>query len=124
MIQPTYANAQCHKLPSVHVIIASGSRTPQGDPLAFKYFWRVFSVRSAWEGDEFWQNAPVFSLFSFEQEIRRLLSEDITCLLYGFRQPRRNAPIPLNLINPRWASRQFAVSYDDDLDPIMDGGHR
>ena len=125
MMRPTCKNLQeiaDGETASVH--IASGSAGPQGNPRLYKYFWRVFSAQSPWEGDDFFMHAPALCTADYEKEVERLLALNLSCLIYGFRRPRKDPSNPWDLSNPKWKDRQFAISWDEDDDPIVDGGHK
>ncbi len=81
-------------------------------------------MQSPWEEHEFFQHAPILCNADCEQEIQRLLDQNLSCLVYGFRRPRTDPSNPWDMRNPKWANVEFAVSWDDDTDPIVDGGHK
>lgn len=125
MMHPTYKNLEkTADGANANVYYASGSPAPQGNPRMYKYFWRVFSTQSPWEDDDFFTHAPVLCNADCEKEVQRLLALNLSCLLYGFRRPRKDPANPWDMNNPKWAAVQFAVSWDDDIDPIVMGGHK
>lgn len=101
--------------------ICSGSPGPQGNPRFHKYYWRIFSLECPWEGDEFFRYAPVLCNADYLREVERLLKKRRSCMIYGFRRPRMDAGNPWDLHHPKWATMQFAVSWDEDTDPPVDG---
>jgi hypothetical protein len=125
MMHPIYKNL--HKTTcgeNALVRIATGSAEPQGNPRLYKYFWRVFSAQSTLEGDDFLMHAPALCSADYGKEVERLVALNLPCLIYGFRRPRNDPSNPWDLSNPKWADRQFAVSWDEDTDPIVMGGHK
>ena len=124
-MRPTYKTLE--KITCVgpaSVWCASGSSAPEGNPRMYKYFWRVFSEQSPWEGDDFFIHAPALCPADCEKEVQRLLTLNLSCLLYGFRRPRKNAANPWNMNHPRWKNVKFAVSWEEDVDPVVIGGHK
>jgi hypothetical protein len=125
MMLPTYRNLKATTSwwrPSFS--ICSGSYGPQGNPRFYKYYWRIFSLESPWEDADFFKNAPAFCNADCEKEIARLLRKRRSCLIYGFKRPRRDPANPWDLTHPKWAKAEFAVSWDEDSDPVVEGGHR
>jgi hypothetical protein len=125
MLHPTYKNLEkATDGANANVYYASGAPAPQGNPRMYKYFWRVFSAQSPWEDDDFFTYAPVLCTADCEKEVQRLLVLNLSCLLYGFRRPRKDPANPWDMNNPRWVGVQFAVSWDEDVDPIVSGEHK
>ncbi|GGY34742.1 hypothetical protein [Pseudoduganella albidiflava] len=125
MQKPTYQALL--RIPSEEhprILYASGSPAPQGNPRFYKYLWQVFSLQSPWEGGEFFAHAPVLCNADVEKEVQRLVDLNLSCLVYGFRRPRRDPANPWDLTSPRWQGVRFAVSWDEDTDPVVMGGHR
>ena len=90
----------------------------------YKYFWRVFSEQSLWEDDDFFIYAPELCSADCEKEVQRLSALNLSCLIYGSRRPRKDPANPWDMNNPKWVDVQFAASWDEDVDPIVNGGHR
>lgn len=125
MRKPTYKNLEnAHWEGKPGIRYASGSPAPQGNPRFYKYLWRVFSLQSPWEGEDFFAHAPVLCNADFEREVQRLVEQDLSCLVYGFRRPRKDPANPWDLASPRWQGVEFAMSWDEDTDPIVMGGHK
>lgn len=125
MIQPTYKNLhRCLTDGADGVIYASGLARPQGNPRLWKYYWQVFSAESPWEGDEFFRLAPQLCIADLEKEVGRLMALSQSCMIYGIRRPRADSANPWNMANQRWKDVAFAVSYDEDTDPIVIDGYR
>lgn len=97
---------------------------PVGNPRFYKYLFRVFSDESPWEGDRFFQHAPLLSVADFYTETERLLQAGKSCAVYVVRRPRLDPANPWDLSSPRWEGVTFAPPWDEDLDPVVDGGHR
>ena len=124
-MRPTYQNLE--KIAdgaNAAVYFVSGSSAPQGNPRMYKYFWRVFSKQSPWEDDDFFTYAPALCTADCEKEVQRLLSLNLSCLIYGFRRPRKDPNNPWDMNSSKWENVQFAVSWDEDDDPIVSGGHK
>lgn len=124
-MMPTYLNLKTSTSwwhPTV--MYCSGSPAPQGNPRHFKYYWRIFHLDCPWEEGEFFKNAPVFSNAECEKEIARLLARRRSCAIYGFRRPRQDPTNPFDPTHPRWAGTTFVMSWDEDTDPPVAGGHK
>lgn len=122
---PTYRNLKARTswwAPSVSV--CSGSLGLQGNPRFYKYYWRVFSLECPWEDDDFFKYAPLLCNADCDKEVERLLRQRRSCMLYGFKRPRRDEANPWDMAHPKWADTEFAVSWDEDTDPIVEGGHK
>lgn len=125
MIFPSNANLKSRTdAAQPRIIFASGSLHLIGNPRHYKYFWQVFTAESPYEGGEFWEHAPRLCNAAFEQEAERLREQGLTCLVYGFRLPRRDPANPWKLDHPRWQDTNFAPCWDDDTDPMIAGGHK
>lgn len=125
MIFPTYANLESRTNDAQpRIMFTSGSLQPLGNPRHYKYIWQVFGTDSPYEGDEFFERAPRLCNAEFEKEKVRLIDQGMSCLVYGFRLPRRDPASPWDLSHARWIGREFAPSWDDDTDPVVSGGHK
>lgn len=125
MIFPSHAKLKAHTDPAQpRLMFTAGSPYLVGNPRHYKHVWQVFSPESPYEGDEFWERAPRLCTADFEKETERLLAQGMSCLVYGFRLPRRDPANPWKLDHPRWQGREFAPCWDDDTDPIGEGGHK
>lgn len=125
MIFPTYVNLRSRiDVAQPRIRYASGSPYLQGNPRHYKYFWQLFTLDSPYEGDEFFERAPMLCNAAFEKAVERLVDQGISCLVYGVRLPRRDPANPWDLSHPRWEGRSFAPSWDDDTDPVVSGGHK
>jgi hypothetical protein len=102
----------------------SGSPRPQGSPRYWKYYWRVFSIQSAWEDDEFFKYAPVLCNADFVKEVERVHALGQWCMVYGFRLPRADPANPWDMSSPKWEGVEFACRYDDDPDIDVWDGHK
>jgi hypothetical protein len=125
MMRPTYRNlgsTGSREEPSVS--ICSGPSSPQGNPRFYKYHWRVFSLESPWEDSDFFRYAPVLCNADCQREVERLLEKRLSCMIYGFRRPRKDPHNPWDMTHARWAGIEFAVSWEEDTDPVVEGGHR
>jgi hypothetical protein len=123
MMKPTRRALAMQDTGAPHVIYASG-RGPSGNPRLYKYLFRVFSPESPWESDEFFSQSPLLSVGSFYLEAGRLLNAGKSCVVYIIRRPRLDPANPWDLSSPRWQGATFAPSWDEDPDPVVDGGHR
>lgn len=125
MMLPTYRNLRSTaSWWQASVSICSGAGAPSGNPRFYKYCWRIFSIECSWEGEAFFKNAPVLCAADYEKEVARLLRQGLSCLVYGLKLPRRDPSNPWDMAHPKWATREFAPSWEDDTDPIVEGGHR
>jgi hypothetical protein len=125
VLKPSYNNLRrrtAENPPGIY--IASGPVGPSGNPRFYKFFWQVFSLESPLEGDAFLEHAPRLCNAQREAEIERLLTRDMSCLVYGWRRPRKDPANPWDLNNAKWHGVEFAPSWDDDRDPVTAGGHK
>ena len=125
MKRPTYRNlktATSWWKPSV--LVCSGSLRLQGNPRFYKYYWRVFSLECPWEDGDFFKYAPLLSNAECDKEVDRLLQKRRSCMLYGVKRPRKDATNPWDMTHAKWARTEFSVSWDEDTDPIVEGGHK
>jgi len=107
-----------------HIYYASGPTGASGNPRHYKHFWQVFSLESPLEGGEFLQHAPGLCIAQCEAEIARLHAAGQSCMLYGWRRPRKDPANPWDLGSDRWKGVEFAPAWDEDSDPVVEGGHR
>lgn len=125
MMPPTYRNLQrSTDRATPWVSYCSGSPAPQGNPRFYKYHWQVFSLECPWEEADFFRHAPILCNADCEKEVQRLIARKLSCMIYGFRRPRRDPANPWDLNSPRWEGVRFALSWDEDTDPAIDGGHK
>lgn len=108
--------------PIVH--FASGPTAPSGNPRLYKYFWQVFSLESPLEGHAFMQHAPRLCTAQLEAEIERLGRSGLSCFVYSSRRHRKDPSNPWDLNHAKWNAVEFAPSWDDDIDPVVAGGHK
>jgi hypothetical protein len=76
------------------------------------------------EGEAFFKNAPALCNADCDREVKRLLRKWRSCLIYGFKQPRMDPATPWDMTHSKWAGTTFSVSWDEDTDPVVDGGHK
>jgi hypothetical protein len=125
MLKPRYENLRCQSLEEhPGVFFASCSTGPSGNPRFYRFFWRLFSLESPLEGETFLQHAPRLCNAQFEGAIERLRGHGMSYLVYGWRQPRRDPSNPWDLNNAKWDGVEFVPSWDDDIDPVVAGGHK
>ena len=121
MISPTFSHLNTLNIHEPAVYFASGSPSLSGNPRFHKHTWQVFSPYSEWEGDAFFEHAPRLCIHDFEVEVARLLAAGVSCLAYGRRRPRKDPRNPFDMSHPKWKNVQFAPSWDDDTDPVVEG---
>lgn len=125
MIIPTYEALIGQLLGEGALIVhASGSPTPRFNPRHYKFYWRVFTLESRYEGDEFLRRAPRLTNAQYRKERERLYANRIAALVYNLKLPRRDPANPFDMSHPKWKNAKFAPSWDDDKDPVMEGGHK
>lgn len=106
------------------MIYALGPAHPQGNPRHYKYTWQIFSDACPWEEGDFFAHAPVLSYTDYVTEVERLYALGKTCIVYGIHRPRKDPSNPWDLNSPRWHNVEFAVSWEEDPDPVVLGGHK
>ena len=125
MLKPMYENLHDRTSKDRPCIrFASGPTAPSGNLRFYKFFWQVFSLESPLEGNAFLQHAPRLCNAQFEAEIERLRERGLSCMVYSWRRPRKDPSNPWDLNNVKWNGVEFAPSWDDDIDPIIAGGHK
>jgi len=125
MLKPTYERVREHfGEDGPRVRYASGPLGPGGNPRHYKYFWQVFSLESPFEGGEFLQHAPGLCNAQFDAEIARLQGRGLSCMVYGWRLPRKDPSNPWDLSKAKWQGVEFAPAWEDDSDPVVEGGHK
>lgn len=103
---------------------ASGPPRPYGNPRHVKFYWRIFSLESRHEGDDFLRRAPVLCRADYLRERHRLLAKGMSLMVYGFLRRRLDPANPWDPSKARWKNVTFAPSWDEDKDPVIDGGHK
>jgi hypothetical protein len=103
---------------------ALGPSWPRFNPRHYKFYWQVFTLTSPYEGYEFFQHAPRLCSAQYQKEMERLCAERVPALIYSFKLPRRDPANPFDLSHPKWKDVEFAPSWDEDQDPIVEGGHK
>jgi hypothetical protein len=106
------------------VTFCSGSSGPRGNPRFHKYYWRIFSLECPWEDHDFFRQAPILCNADFEKEIRRLLAKNLSCMVYGFHKPRSDPANPWDISHAKWKNVEFAPSWEEDTDPVVEGGYK
>lgn len=125
MLLPTYWNLIPDLVRESPIVsFALGPSRPTGNPRFYKYYWRVFSLESRYEGHEFLRRAPRLCNSAFLLEKERLLGKGMSCLVYGLHRPRRDPTNPWDLSKAKWRGVAFAPSWDEDKDPMVYGGHK
>ena len=96
------------------------------NPRLFKRHFRLFTIASPWEGAEFLEQAPRLCVGEAERAVQTDLQRGMMVWSYIDRLPRWDpAQMPGDLTHPRWREiEQWAVAFDDDLDPLMNSGER
>ena len=125
LILPTHTNLKSRTDPArPDILWVSGPGIPHPNPRLYKFLCRVFSPESLLEGDEFMEHAPWLCRADYEKETARLLGQGMSCLVYSVSRPRRDPANPWNMEHPRWQAYEFAPSWDEDTDPVVEGGHK
>jgi hypothetical protein len=87
----------------------------------YKYYWQVFTVDTAWEGNEFFAKAPSLSIAEYVALEERLRREGKSAYIYSRKCLREGHGLPLDMGHARWQGVRLAVSLEDDPDPEHDG---
>lgn len=125
MKKPTFANLERDQ--AVHpdgAIYFYGSRV-HPNPRWYKYYWRVFSLESEVEEEGFFRLAPRLCTYDAFKYAKMIKQAGGVCYLYNERLPRKGPDTPFDVNAVRWEGTEWAMPYDDDLDPVAtDGGHK
>lgn len=125
MLTPTYEALIPYLVAEKPSIIgALGPLYPKGNPRFYKYYWRLFSLESRYEGQEFLRRAPRLCTSAYLLEKERLFAKGMSFLVYGLHRPRMDFTNPWDPSKAKWQGVKFAPSWDEDKDPIVFGGHK
>lgn len=102
-------------------VIFAGVSRMHPNPRFYKYYWRIFTFDSPWEGPDFFARTTELSTFNAMRLISQYREERISCLVYNRKEPRLDPVAPWDLTSARWRGRRFAPAWDDDPDPVWDG---
>ena len=97
------------------------------NPRFYKYYWWVFWAHSPIDGFAFFGDSNRLNTAAAIELMAELSTKGEGYLLYNRRVPRRDPANPFNIKSPRWQGVKWALSYDEDPDPIAStplGGHR
>lgn len=86
----------------------------------YKYYWWVFWSGSPVDGREFLGKQYRLSVAPAMQLIAELKQSGEPTWVYNDRLPRRDPANPFRSDSTRWT--EWALSYDDDPDPIVTSG--
>ena len=125
MIWPTYEGIRELALQDGAILVGCLSAN-NPNPRLFKRYFRLFTIESPWEGSEFLERAPRLCVAEAEQTVQTALQRGLMVWYYVDRLPRWDpAQMPWDLNHPRWRDvEEWAVAFDDDLDPLMKSGER
>jgi len=117
MMEPTRANLQRtiesnDEMTSLQ-IFCSG-HMPHPNPRMYKYYWRVFTLDSRWEGAKFFENTVPLATAECMGLLEKYRAESVPCLIYSFHRPREDSIFDKN--SKKWKDISFAPSWDDDAD--------
>ena len=97
------------------------------NPRFYKYYWWVFWAQSPIDGFAFFDDSNRLNTAAAIDLMDELSAKGEGYLLYNRRVPRRDPANPFDLQSPRWHDAKWALSYDEDPDPIAStplAGHR
>ncbi|WP_244815354.1 hypothetical protein [Caballeronia sp. Lep1P3] len=101
--------------------LCSGDYKLNPNRRAYKYYWQVFTLDTAWEGQEFFANAPSLCIAEFMALEERLRRERKSAYVYNRKCLRESHGLPLDMNHPRWRGVRLVVSLENDPDPEYDG---
>lgn len=87
---------------------------PHPNPRMYKYYWRVFTLDSPWEGSDFFKNATLLSTAEFMELREKYRIEEVPCLIYSYHRPREGAIF--DRTSERWKDVSYAPSWEADAD--------
>lgn len=87
----------------------------------YKYLWQVWTPKSDFEGQDFFQFGPRFSTAQYVALRERMLQAGEPAWVYNQQLPRLGAGTPFDPEHPRWQGVVFAPAWDDDSDPVWQG---
>jgi hypothetical protein len=91
------------------------------NPRFYKYYWRIFTFESPWEGPDFFERATELSTFYAMRLINKYHENRMSCLVYNRRAVRLDPVAPWDLTSAKWQGWRFAPAWNDDSDPIWQG---
>ena len=100
---------------SADVSYASGVHP---NPRFYKYYWWVFWAHSPIDGPEFLSDCYRINTAVALNLMAELEAKGEGYWLYNCRIPRHDPANPFDLQSPRWHGVEWALSYDEDPDPV------
>jgi len=87
------------------------------NPRLYKYIGHIWTPDSPLEGGEFFKHSARYCTAQFHEVQDRLLAAGASGFIYNRQLSRRGLGKPFDLTHPRWANREWAPDWEDDLDP-------
>jgi hypothetical protein len=80
---------------------ALGPARPRCNPRHYKFYWRIFTLESRYQGHTFVRRAPRLCTARYLEEIARLDAARKPALIYGLKLPRLDTATPFDLNHPK-----------------------
>ena len=94
---------------------------PSTNPRFYKYSWQIWAPECELEGEDFFVRGDHMSTASFAELFKKMHAENQSGWIYSRKRPRLGIDTPFNKNHHRWREVEFAISWDDDPDPIWNG---
>lgn len=91
------------------------------EPRLYKHYWQLFTLDSPWEGDTFFDQAPVLCTAACFARLAQLKAAGQSCIVYGYKRPRRFPGMPFDPNHEKWRQVEWAPALEDDPDPEWNG---
>ncbi len=92
------------------------------NPKFFKYYWRVFSNDSEYEGRDFFIFGQELTTAEYVAKTDALDARNEPYLIYNRRIPRRFEGMPFDPTSERWrGQKEWAPAWEEDRDAEFEG---
>ena len=107
------------------VIFVSGSNI-NPNPKLYKYYWWIYSMESDENSaaEVFYTKAYRLSTKKFEEESIRLQDNKISFAYVNTKLHRLGTIFDYQKLKEKYPDMEFALSYEDDNDEMIENGHK
>ncbi len=118
MLLPTNENWNRHKDNGLRFCLGGW---PNSNPRFYKYSWQIWTPECGLEGADFFLRGDYMSTAHFVSVFEQMRRKQQPGWIYSRKRPRLGADTPFDINHPKWLDVEFAISWDEDLDPIWQG---
>lgn len=91
------------------------------NPLFYKYYWQIFTLKSEFEGNDFFNKTASMSTAACMKAMHDLDEAGELYMVYNHHKPRRFEGMPFNPNSEKWRNQEWAPAFEDDQDPEWNG---